>query len=122
MIADEPIPMRYTVGNRVVETRQETILIDSTAVPGQSGSPVFLWPGPRVASGAFNIGGTKPLILGVLHGFYPAEPRDILAIQAQARQVFAENSSVAIAFPSWRLREILESDTVKNRLQRLIAP
>ncbi len=121
MMSDEPIPMRYTVGTRIVETRQETMLIDSTAVPGQSGSPVFLWPGPRVAGGAFNIGGTKPFILGVLHGFYPAQPRDVLSIPAQTRQVYAENSSIAIVFPSWRLREIIESEAVKNRLQRLIA-
>jgi len=121
MIADEPIPMVYTVGSQTIKTRQEVILIDSTAVPGQSGSPVFLWPGHRVVDGAFKLGGIKPLILGVLHGFYPAQPREVLAIPSQARQVYSENSSVAIAFPSWRLREIIESDRVKNRLQKVIA-
>lgn len=121
MLSEEPIPMRYTVGARTIETRQVTMLIDATAVPGQSGSPVFLWPGPRVANGAFNVGGTKPLVLGVLHGFYTAQPRDVSSLQTQVRQVYAENSDIAIVFPSWRIREIIESDRVKTRLQRLIS-
>jgi hypothetical protein len=121
MVSDEPGQMRYRVGSRIVETRQHTILIDAAAIPGQSGSPVFLWPGPRVAGGAFNVGGTKPFILGVLHGYYPALPQEVVSIPAEGRQVYAENSNVAIAFPSWRLREIVESDAVKARLERLIS-
>lgn len=121
LIPDEAIPMRYTVGSKTIDTRQEALLVDATAVPGESGSPVFLWPGPRLAGGAFNIGGTKPFILGVLHGFYTAQPREVRSIQAETRQVYAENSNIAIVFPSWRLREIIDSDAVKSRMQRLFA-
>ncbi len=121
LIPDEPIPMRYVVGSKVVDTKQEAILVDATAVPGESGSPVFLWPGPRLQGGAFAVGGTKPLVLGVLHGFYPAQPREVVSIQADTKQVFAENSNIAIVFPSWRLREITESTAVVDRIKRLIA-
>jgi len=37
LIPDEPIPMRYTVGSKTIETRQEAILVDGTAVPGETG-------------------------------------------------------------------------------------
>lgn len=65
LIPDESILMRYAIGSKIVETKQEAILVDATAIPGESGSPVFLWPGPRLQSGAFAIGGTKPFVLGV---------------------------------------------------------
>jgi len=56
--------MKYMIGNAAVETRQELILIEGTAVPGASGSQVFLWSGPRVVGPAFNFGGTKPYVFG----------------------------------------------------------
>lgn len=119
MMPDEQIPMRYPVGSKVIETRQEAILIDSTAIPGQSGSPVFLWPGPRLQGGTFAVGGTQPLVLGVLHGFYPSQPRPVVTAEL-SKQVFAENSNIAIVFPSWRLREILESTPLTVRIDGLI--
>jgi hypothetical protein len=120
LIPDELVPMRYAVGAKTVETRQEVLFIDGTAVPGESGSPVFLWPGPRLQGGTFAIGGTKPLVLGVLHGFYPAQPREVKTIQTGPVQVFAENSNIAIVFPSWRLREILALPTLTARIQQLV--
>ena len=47
--------MRYTVGSKKIETRQDVLFVDGTAVPGESGSPVFLWPGPRLQGGAFTV-------------------------------------------------------------------
>ena len=112
--------MRYAVGNKVIDTRKEVLFIDGTAVPGESGSPVFLWPGPRIQGGAFSVGGTKPLLLGILHGFYSALPREVQTIQTVNTQVFAENSNIAIVFPSWKLREILERPEVAARIMELI--
>jgi hypothetical protein len=121
LIPDEPVPITYDKGGKKVETRQELILVDGTAVPGASGSPVFLWPGPRVAGGAFNIGGTKPYVLGVLSGFYPALPRQVLEINvSKTASMYAENSGVAIVFPSWRLREIVELPQVKKRIEQIL--
>lgn len=120
LLPDEVVPMRYTVGSKSIETRQDVFFVDGTAVPGESGSPVFLWPGPRLQGGAFAIGGTQPLLLGVMHGFYTALPREVKTIQAQGTQVFAENSNIAIVFPSWRLREILALPAVAARIQQLV--
>jgi len=122
LIPTEQVPMKYKVGSKEIVTTQEIVLLDATAIPGASGSPVFLWPGPRLEGGAFAIGGTKPYVLGVLHGFYPAVPREILEVESKPTDVgrfFAENSGVAIIFPSWRLREILESTPVVNRITEI---
>lgn len=117
LVPEEEVPMRYELAGSVVETKQEVILVDATSIPGASGSPVFLWPGPRVKGGAFTLGGTRPILLGVMHGFYPSLPRDLLKIEtSEARQMFAENSGIAIVFPSWRLREILELKELQARM------
>jgi hypothetical protein len=121
LIPDEPVPMKYHLGSRVVETKQEVLLIDGTAVPGASGSPVFLWPGPRLQGGAFTVGGTQPYVLGVLHGFYPAVPREVFEMNiTRTARMFAENSGIAIVFPSWRLREIIDSPAVGGRIKSLV--
>jgi len=113
--------MKYMIGNAAVETRQELILIEGTAVPGASGRPVFLWSGPRVVGPAFNSVGTKPYVLGVLHGFYPASHRQVLEINlTKTVTMYGENSGVAIIFPSWRLREIIEFPQVKLRFEQLL--
>ena len=120
LMPDELVPMKYQVGTKLVDTRQEVLFIDGTAVAGESGSPVFLWPGPRMVGNSFTVGGTKPLLLGVVHGFYPALPREVSTIQTGTTEVFAENSNVAIVFPSWRIREILATPAFTARMQQVI--
>lgn len=120
LLPDEPVSMKYQSGSKTIETKQEVIFIDGTAIPGASGSPVFLWPGPRSRGGAFAIGGTQPYLLGVLHGFYPTLPREVLHVDATGvKDLYTENSGVAIVFPSWRLRQILESPSVTKRVKEL---
>ncbi len=121
LIPEEPVPMKYELGGKVIETKQEVLLIDGTAVPGASGSPVFLWPGPRLRGGTFTVGGTQPYVLGVLQGFYPALPREILEVEtSRTARMFAENSGIAIVFPSWRLREVLDLPAVGLRVKSLV--
>ena len=121
LIPDEPVPLEYDVGTRRVRTKQQVVLIDATSIPGASGSPIFLWPGPRLKGRNFMLGGVQPWLLGVMHGFYSAIPRGLVGIQPN-RLVpgFAENSGIAIAFPSWRLLEILERDEVAKRIHELV--
>lgn len=122
LIPDEDVPMKYKVGSRDIETKQEVIFLEATSIPGASGSPILLWPGPRLKNGAFAIGGQRPLLLGVMHGFYPSMPRDIIeVIETKTRNVFAENSGIAIVFPSWKILEIINSDAVSKRIEQLIS-
>jgi hypothetical protein len=71
-------------------------------------------------SNAFAIGGTQPWLLGVMHGFYPALPREIVGIETtKLVPGFSENSGIAIIFPSWRLLEIFQRDDLVKRIQDL---
>ena len=120
LIPDEPVPLEYDVGKRHIITSQQIVMIDATSIPGASGCPIFLWPGPRAKGGVYSLNGVKSWLLGVMHGFVPLprETRDV-PTQAGERTVFDENSQIAIIFPSWRLLEILNSDKMKERIKVL---
>jgi len=112
-IPDGKLPIKLDLGKRKINTQQEVIFLDATSIPGVSGSPIFLWPGPRAIHGNFNLGRAKPLLLGVMHGFYPAIP------SRREQLKYRENSGIAIIFPAWKLREIIESDAVRERMIEL---
>lgn len=121
LLPEEKVPMKYDVGSKEIITKQEIILVDATSIPGASGSPIFLWPGPRLKGNTYQMGGTKPYLLGIMHGFYPAIPREILDVQtSDMKKMYAENSGVAIIFPSWKLHDILESKGLKERIQEIV--
>ncbi len=123
LMPEEQVPMQHWVGSRIVRTQQEVLLLDATSIPGASGAPIFLWPGPRIKGNAFTLGGGGPYLLGVMHGFYPAAPRELVEIlTAGSAQMYAENSGIAIAFPSWRLHEILEREDLRKRIQHVVGP
>ena len=116
----ELVPIEYDVGQRRIKTRQEVLLLDATSVPGASGSPVFLWPGPRLKQDGFHVGGAQPWLIAIMHGFYPAQPQPLVGVQVnRVVPAFAENSGIAVIFPSWRLREILASESVTRRIATL---
>lgn len=120
LVPEEPVPIEIEIGPRKIPTDQEVILIDATSIPGASGSPIFLWPGPRLKRGAFDVGGDTPWLLGVMHGFYLAKPRDVVGREASWLALgFQENTGIAIVFPSWRLLEILELEEVGKRIREL---
>jgi len=124
LIPDEPVPLEYNVGKRHIVTSQQIVMIDATSIPGASGCPIFLWPGPRAKGGVYSLNGVKSWLLGVMHGFYqlPRETREVrIPIQAGVSTVFDENTQIAIMFPSWRLLEILNSDKMKERINALAA-
>lgn len=121
LIPDELVPVEYQAGGVTIKTSQELLFLNAISVPGASGSPVFLSPGPRTIGNAFVPGGT-PYLLGVMHGFYPAQPRQTLEVlPTDTKHYFQENSGIALVFPAWRLREILDSDRVKSRLAGLLS-
>jgi hypothetical protein len=101
-ITGEKAPTEQQSGGSGVRTEQEVMLVHVTSTFGASGSPVFLRRGPRVRGSTFAVG-TQPVLLGVMHGLH------------------AENSGVAIVFPAWRLREILDLEMLKVRIAQLWA-
>lgn len=110
LIPDEKVPVKFKVGVREIASEQNVLLVNATSMPGASGSPVLLDPGPRAKGNTFNFG-TKPYLLGVMPGFYPATPRELVNVETtEAKQMFQENSGIAIVFPSWRIHEIMESE------------
>lgn len=120
LIPSEKVPISYLVGSNKVNTQQELIFLNSLSIQGLSGSPIFLWPGPRLKNGSFHIGGGRYFLLGVMHGFYPAIPREVNKIETtDAKYSYSDNSGVAIVFPSWRLREIFEMDSLKKRIEEI---
>lgn len=120
LIPKEKVPLKYKVGSKEIITKQEVILVDATSIPGASGSPIFLWPGPRLKNKTFQIGGTKPYLIGIMHGFYPAWPKEIIELEiTEAKLMYQENSGVAIIFPSWKLNDIFKQEKFLNRIEEL---
>ena len=122
LMPDEDVPLKYEVGKKVVSTKQRVLLLDAISIPGASGAPVFLWPGPRVKGNSYVLGGGQPFLLGIMHGFYPAWNQLDVIETTETKRFFKENSGIAIVFPSWKLREILESDKVAKRIGDLMMP
>lgn len=110
LVPDEPVPLEYDVAGKHIITQQEMILIDATATPGASGSPIFLWPDLRLKGEKYQLWGERLWLLGIIHGFYPTAPQEIVHIIQSTKLVpaYAENSGIALVFPSWRIRELLE--------------
>lgn len=117
----EKIPMKYKTGSELVDTRQEVILINGISIPGASGSPVFLYPGPRIKKDSFSIGGGTAYLIGVMHGFYNAIPREVQQIEmSSVKSMYAENSGIAIVFPAWRIKEIFSQPAFIDRMNYII--
>ena len=120
LIPDEKVPVQFKIGTRSISTEQNVLLANATSMPGASGSPVFLDPGPRTKGNTYDLSGTKPYLLGVMHGFYPASPRELLNVETTgAKQMFQENSGIAIVFPAWRIREIMDTAPFQKRIKEI---
>ncbi len=121
LLPEEKMPLDYPVGTREIKTEQQVILLNALAVPGASGSPVFLEPLTPRTKGAELMMGAKPYLLGIIHGFCPTAGEIFkVEIPTETKDFCRENSGVAVIFPSWRIREILDSDKLKKRMSQLI--
>ncbi len=121
LLPGETIPLKIQMAGTLVETSQELLLLNAMSMQGASGAPVFLSPRPRMKGSSFVLG-AKPYLLGVMHGFYNALPREAVQVPTASKTYYAENSGIAIVFPAWRLREILESEPVSSRIRSLPIP
>jgi len=135
MLAEEPISFQYPIEGKLTEVKQQAILINATVNRGFSGTPILLWPGPRLIGNSVAIG-SRPWLLGVVSGFFPEKypvvdqngnpvsisvkgPSPVDPVK-QVNLLVDENSAIAFATPAWRILEVLETGTATNRLEELI--
>ncbi len=137
LISEEPVEFNWKFGKQEIKTSQSIIFVNSTLNEGFSGAPVFLWPGPRLTTQGTIFGG-KPLLLGIVHGFFPnyrnvidSEGNQVVLIKQKPGilgqlepsielKVFSqENPGTGIVFPSWKLLDILNNNAIKSLVNEL---
>jgi hypothetical protein len=137
LITEEPISFTWKLGTRSIETSQALVFVNSILNEGFSGAPVLFWPGVRSTSQGIQFGG-KPWLIGIVHGFFPQRRPVVDAdgdkvtvtkiqppvlgqtIPPKKLLVFSQdNPGTGIVFPAWQLLDILQSDIVKKRVQKL---
>jgi hypothetical protein len=104
----------------------EAYLIQSGAIKGASGSPVFVWssmalqsivephfPVPRVAH-------DNTFLLGVYTGAWFMPPDSIVRQAVQARERDVVPVGLGVVVPSYKILEILESDPVKKERNKML--
>jgi hypothetical protein len=101
----------------------KTFYIDASAFPGNSGSPVFLKPSPiRFDEGGISIGG-DPLggkFVGIIGEYLPYQEVAISTQTGRPRVVFEENTGLSKVWSVTFIREIVESDTFKQQLNKVV--
>ncbi len=140
LVTEEPVPFKLKLGARMIDTKRQLIFVNSVLNEGSSGAPVFLWPGFRLLEGKGTMGG-KPWLIGIVSGYSPvlhqvidADGEDViidkpssgssdLAGQIKPPRKVAvlsqESSATGALFPSWYLLDILQSDSLKKRVQQI---
>jgi hypothetical protein len=101
----------------------KTFYIDASAFPGNSGSPVFLKPSPiRFDEGSISIG-VDPLggkFIGIIGKYLPYQEVAISTQTGRPRVIFEENTGLSKVWSVTFIREIVESDTFKQQLDKVV--
>lgn len=135
LITEEPVTLRWNMGDNTVETEQMIIFVNATLNEGFSGAPVLMWPGMRLTPQGITLGG-KSWLIGIVHGFFPntrciidedgdnviynKPSKDFPLLPPREVNVYSqENPGTGIIFPSWRLLDILQSEEIKKRVQQI---
>jgi hypothetical protein len=98
-----------------------TFYIDSSAFPGNSGSPIFSYPNAiEFNENGLTIGTPKPIkLLGVMSSYVPYKEVAISVQTQQPRVIFEENTGISKVFSSQYIREIIKQDDFQEQLNRL---
>lgn len=109
MIPDEKI----NFGGRY----EDAYLVETFSFGGNSGSPVFFYPGQDNTPGALLIGTTVLKVAGVMQGFFgDIEPIQLARPtneQGPSVPVSQSNSGIAVVIPAQHIRNILDSPVLK---------
>jgi hypothetical protein len=101
----------------------KTFYIDASAFPGNSGSPVFLKPSPiRFDEGGISIGGDQlgGKFIGIIGEYLPYQEVAISTQTGRPRVIFEENTGLSKVWSVTFIREIMESDTFKQQLDKVV--
>ena len=101
----------------------KTFYIDASAFPGNSGSPVFLKPSPiRFDGRGISIGGDQlgGKFIGIIGEYLPYQEVAISTQTGRKRVVFEENTGLSRVWSVNFIREIVESNTFKQQLDKVV--
>lgn len=101
----------------------QTFYIDASAFPGNSGSPVFLKPSPiRFDEGGISIGGDQlgGKFVGIIGEYLPYQEVAISTQTGRPRVVFEENTGLSKVWSVTFIKEIIESSTFKQQLDKVV--
>lgn len=100
LISDEKIPWRDDTGDQMLHL----YLVESQALDGNSGAPVFFRPNPQREPRYFRTDTPTLLLAGVLKGQFGSDT--------------SQNSGIAAVVPAFQLSEILSSASVTAPIRR----
>jgi Trypsin-like peptidase domain len=104
-----------------------TILIDGTAFPGNSGSPVFLTPAPirfdEEGNTVVNIGDDRigGRLIGIIGSYLSYQEMAVSQQTRRPRVIFEENTGLSTIWPVKMINELLTSQPFKDQLAALKA-
>jgi hypothetical protein len=103
----------------------KSFYIDASAFPGNSGSPVFLKPSPirfnekgGVSIGDNSLGGK---FVGIIGEYVPYREIAISTQTGRPRVIFEENTGLSKVWSVEFINEILDSDTFKEQLNKILS-
>lgn len=102
----------------------KSFYIDASAFPGNSGSPVFLKPSPIRfdEKGGISIGGDSlgGKFVGIIGEYVPYREIAVSLQTGRPRVIFEENTGLSKVWSVEFINEILDSDTFKEQINRIL--
>ena len=95
-----------------------TFFIDGAAFPGNSGSPIFLFPTPiKINSNGFMIGGPMDIkLIGVMGAYISYQDVAISQQTKKPKVIFEENTGLSLIYSTESLMELLGSVEFQSQL------
>lgn len=109
--------MRKGVVSRV--NNNDTFYIDGSAFPGNSGSPIFLFPTPvKISNGGISIGApTKISLLGVMGAYLPYQDVALSQQTGRPRVIFEENTGLSLIWSTKFIDQIIQSEDFQKQIK-----
>lgn len=99
----------------------DTFYIDGSAFPGNSGSPIFLFPTPiKISNGGISIGApTKISLLGVMGAYLPYQDVALSQQTGRPRVIFEENTGLSLIWSTKFIDQIIQSEDFKKQVKTI---